>query len=246
MSGARTGIAPRAVFMHGWGLDRHTWNDWIAWQKQAGPVAEPFDAFVYDGRAEPAICRPDRGYFTGRPEPVPGDAVPALAVCHSFGLHLLPEAMIKSLEHLVIVSGFFHFHPAGEPYRRRSQHVVRRMKAAGGRDPDELIQRFHRNGLYPEQQDRPAPQTVRSPKRLLQDLDQLDCCERQPESLRRVGRILILHGDQDAIVPVNKGRELHQALPNSEMRIARGAGHFLPMTRAGWCVQAVNEWMQTQ
>lgn len=37
--------------------------------------------------------------------------------------------------------------------------------------------------------------------------------------------VLVLHGDEDALVPVEGGRELHQILPHSEYVEFKGAGH---------------------
>jgi len=37
---------------------------------------------------------------------------------------------------------------------------------------------------------------------------------------------LVIHGDEDAVVPVDRGRELHAAIPGSRLEILPGAGHL--------------------
>lgn len=38
--------------------------------------------------------------------------------------------------------------------------------------------------------------------------------------------VLILHGDQDIVVPVERGFELHDAIPNSKIKVLEGCGHL--------------------
>ena len=45
--------------------------------------------------------------------------------------------------------------------------------------------------------------------------------------------VLVLHGDEDALVDVKYGRELHEIVPNSEMVIYPGAGHNFLVASGG-------------
>ena len=45
---------------------------------------------------------------------------------------------------------------------------------------------------------------------------------------------LVIHGDDDPLMPLAAGRELAETLPNAELVIVKGLGHDLPMMNAHW------------
>lgn len=47
------------------------------------------------------------------------------------------------------------------------------------------------------------------------------------ESCKYSGKVLIIHGDKDAIVPVSYGESYHKEFPDSQLRIIEGEGHFM-------------------
>ncbi|GAA5966462.1 hypothetical protein JCM21900_003481 [Sporobolomyces salmonicolor] len=59
-------------------------------------------------------------------------------------------------------------------------------------------------------------------------------------SLPPTSKIAIIHGDQDALIDVRRGEELHRDLPGSELRIVRGGGHALPSQ----IKDEYNEWIR--
>jgi pimeloyl-ACP methyl ester carboxylesterase len=54
-------------------------------------------------------------------------------------------------------------------------------------------------------------------------------------------RVIVLHGDRDALLPPERGRHLAVGLPKAELRIVEGAGHALPLTHGEVVVKAVRE-----
>jgi pimeloyl-ACP methyl ester carboxylesterase len=52
-----------------------------------------------------------------------------------------------------------------------------------------------------------------------------------PELPRVTQPTLVLHGERDQIVPLAKGRELSEALPDAKLQVLAGAGHVPTLTR---------------
>jgi pimeloyl-ACP methyl ester carboxylesterase len=52
------------------------------------------------------------------------------------------------------------------------------------------------------------------------------------EALSKLGKpVVVLWGDRDPFLPIEEGRRAAAAIPGAELRIAEGAGHFLPAER---------------
>ena len=45
---------------------------------------------------------------------------------------------------------------------------------------------------------------------------------------------LIIHGDDDPLVPLAGGKATAEAIPNAEMKIIKGMGHAVPNLQAYW------------
>lgn len=55
--------------------------------------------------------------------------------------------------------------------------------------------------------------------------------------------VLVIHGREDAIIPVEAGRALHELLPNSSIKIIDG-GHGLPWQAPGTVAEIMKEFIQ--
>ncbi|GAA5908557.1 alpha/beta fold hydrolase [Sporobolomyces salmoneus] len=60
------------------------------------------------------------------------------------------------------------------------------------------------------------------------------------KSLPATSRIAIIHGDQDNLINVSRGKELHRDLPGSTLKIVEGGGHALPSQ----ITKEYNEWIK--
>jgi len=45
---------------------------------------------------------------------------------------------------------------------------------------------------------------------------------------------LIIHGDDDALVPLSGGKATAESIPDSELKIIKGMGHAMPGPNAWW------------
>jgi pimeloyl-ACP methyl ester carboxylesterase len=57
-------------------------------------------------------------------------------------------------------------------------------------------------------------------------------------------RVLVLHGDGDAVVPVGRAPELQRAIPGSRLGILAGAGHLFFIEQAGRTAELVASFLR--
>ena len=55
---------------------------------------------------------------------------------------------------------------------------------------------------------------------------------------------LIIHGEQDKIVPLERAKELAAAIPNAELLVLEGAGHVPTLTRPGQVADAIASFLR--
>lgn len=205
------------LLQHGWGWDAAGWAAFAA----AAPPGM-------------VTCSADRGYFGAPCHP---EVQPQLVVAHSLGLHLLEPRWLVQTRLLVVLAGFAAFHPEGEA-GRRSQRVVGRMRQGLERDLPGLLAAFRAQCFAPETGHYPL-EAAADAALLAADLERLDTQPLDLAGLWAVPRVLIVHGEQDQIVPVERGRDLERRLPQSRLVPMAGAGHALPLTRAAACWVAI-------
>lgn len=205
------------LLQHGWGWDAGIWAALEATAPQ-----------------EVVTLAADQGYF-GRPFSPGGE--PRVLVAHSFGLHLLPPRWMAGAQVVVVVGGFGAFHAEGEP-GRVSRRVVGRMRQRLDREPTALLEEFRARCLAPETGAPPLPASANL-QLLAADLRRLDTQTLDLAPLAAVPRVLLLHGEGDQIVPVERAQDLERRLPNSRLELLAGAGHALPLTRPAACWAAI-------
>lgn len=200
---------------HGWGFDATCWQDWQTQLTQQGYIWKSFD----------------RGYFGHpvQPEFSPSAHTKVLFV-HSYGLHLCPIAQFQQADRLVIFSSFLNFHPESPSLRKRSQQRVQQMIEQFAIDPWLVLQNFWQKcgwSGYPLCRN---SDFELNPDLLLQDLRQLNLAEFDRNHLAKMPQVIVLHGEKDRIVAVERGR----ALQGQYFEIA-AAGHALPLTHRELC-----------
>lgn len=63
-------------------------------------------------------------------------------------------------------------------------------------------------------------------KFLIKSLDYLSSTELNPESLKKIKKITILHAEHDQIAPIEEAYQIKNALPHAEFITIKGAGHI--------------------
>jgi fermentation-respiration switch protein FrsA (DUF1100 family) len=105
--------------------------------------------------------------------------------------------------------------------------------------PEKVLNKFYQNCYAP--QPFPGREIEKiNHQLLLEDLRELQNSEIDSQQLKKVGKICILHGADDHIVPKKKGREIYTQL-NENLRYfeIKEAGHALPYTHHQQCLDFI-------
>ena len=208
------------ITFHGWGFSPGIWSEWE--QILAGTVGV-------------SVQHADRGYFGKENIPSFRDANGSkILMVHSFGLHWCPQELIRSADHLIIISGFLSFHPETPREARKSKLVLRQMKSRFVDKPMEVLTKFYENVYTPAQADIQTP-GVLNHDQLLEDLEWLGTANLWPDMLHKINGITIIHGEDDRIVSNSKARELFAMLRGSQYFEIKHAGHGVAFTHTEEC-----------
>ena len=197
-------------FYHGWGFNADLWKNWVR-------MASFSRYHLFD-----------RGY-TGNPhgpENFRDDSEIRIVISHSFGLHFIPEDVIRQASLVVIIGGFEQFHPEDD---RISRKKLGRMINRFNEMPLTVMTDFYTNCMYPEKR------IVGSPGKLELDLLGEDLMHLNESKLLtldalRDKSVLLLHGRDDIVVPPVQSVALHSLLPGSRLIEIARAGHMIPLT----------------
>lgn len=210
----------RFILQHGWGFSDTCWQGWL-------PLL-------------PAPCSlGNRGYWgTPRPLDNPGPGSDLVLVCHSLGLHLLPRELLTSAALLVVIGGFAHFHGNDAAAGRFSRRHIQRMLSRLERDPAGLIRDLYRDCDCPEW---PMDERQINTELLTRDLILLDQSRLTEAECQDLPPTLLLHGRKDRIVRPERAEELAALIRGSQLTIIDNAGHGLPFTHPGLCLDLIGD-----
>jgi pimeloyl-[acyl-carrier protein] methyl ester esterase len=223
----------QALAMHGWGGDSRAWEPWRVSAQRRGWCWQSGE----------------RGYGTLPPQSPAwalGEGRRALIV-HSFGLHLLPAAVLERSEAVVLLASFGRFVPegaAGRPWRVALRGMAARLEAGDG---EAMLQDFLREAAAPDPAALLPPGPGQGPlpaaavERLHQDLGRLEGTTGLPPGFPSTARVLIVEAGSDRIVAPMARLQLRQALPAAELWPIEAAGHSL--LRAN-LVEPVLDWLE--
>lgn len=213
----------RFITFHGWGFDNSFWKAW----------AKKLSAYG-------SFLNYDRGYFNEPNEIKTGvGSESTVIIIHSFGLHFVDVELLNQADLLVITGGFLHFHPYAPKYRKRSRLILNQMIDAFENKPEQVLNKFYQNCFAPDDVSFENSDDLNH-RRLLDDLKLLHQSELDVKRLKKAGKICILHGAGDHIVPNNKGRELYAQLgAKAKYFEMKNAGHALPYLYPQQCLEFV-------
>lgn len=208
------------ILQHGWGFTSNMWDIWKKFVPEQVKL-HPLDR----GYFKQALITDEFSQFT----------YDKVLVVHSFGLHLAPERLMSQADFICIISGFKQFD---------KKNSLQLMKKRLQTEPKDVLSSFYKKNLDKITYPIPIPASIDS--QLL--YDDLKCLETSDLdiSIIREKKILILHGANDAIVPLQKGEELHKLLPNSKMIVVEGGEHGLPISHASECCKMIEDWVESE
>lgn len=164
-----------------------------------------------------------------------------IVVAHSFGLHLLSDALLRDTDMLVCIGSFMRFAPTDDRLARRT---LQRMQSRFHETPRDVLADFHQKCFDTPGLRLLSPALMKDEvdwniDLLAQDLKQLEASKLNDSSLVRIPHILLLHGLNDIIVPPSRAYELQRYLPHSRLILHNSANHALPFLQMDWCLQQI-------
>lgn len=227
--------AVQLLMVSGWATDRPVWCDVTA---------------AFDATAE--ICHLDwQDALDGDwPEPwqEPDADTKRVGIGWSLGGLLLLEAALDDrvkLDHLILISATAKM-CAEADYPGADLRAIRAMRLRLKREPEALLTDFFGQCLQPQADTAlipPLVQTALAMDRLHLDrgLEALAKRDLRGRLQRLEIPVTVIHGEGDAIVPVENGRYLADALPNARWHALAEHNHFLPMCAQQTLITIIRE-----
>jgi pimeloyl-ACP methyl ester carboxylesterase len=214
------------VLAHGWGFDRHVWDD-VRTRLAPSHRVETID-FGFSGAIPPARAE---GSALG----VPSLAEPVIAVGHSLGAcWWLTQAPIP-WRRLLTINGFPRFTEAADYAPAVAPRVLARMRKTFALNPAEVLNEFRTFCGAP-----PAPDAFDA-ARLADGLDWLAQWDGRARLAERAADVWALAGSNDPIVPATMSRAALACLPTDHLAFADVAGHVLPLAAPDLCANWIEK-----
>lgn len=224
------------VLLHGWGASGRLWRGVEA----AAAACDPAAAVL-----TPEIPGWEAGWLAEYLSELP--LKESVLVGWSLGGMLLLEALAQlrgpapGATVLVAVPPVFcrrPDHPWGQPAA-----MLRAMRRALGNDSRQVLNDFALACLAPGEAAfreeaaagfdyQAAPAFLAQGLDYLRDKDLRGLLPLDPKTSKLGGRVIIIQGEQDRIVPPAQGRDLQERLPGSELHLLAAAGHIPFLTQA--------------
>ena len=219
--------------MHGWCGDPSNWDPWHPhWQTRGWQWS-----CANQGYGPSPIQQPHW------PE---GEGLKVL-IAHSLGPHLVPAAVLRQAQAVVLLTSFGRFVPEGREGRRLEVALQGMAEQLAGPDPQAMLQAFLERVCAPEAVERlqhtPANQPLSAPalERLRRDLALLTGTSGLPAGFPEDARVLLVQAGRDQIVAPAARHSLEEALPQADVLTLATAGHALLGTPV---ITLVNAWLE--
>ena len=207
--------------MHGWAGHAGTWSHWRQHFEAGGSIWTSANR-GYGGEAPVSPA-----WSTGPERKV--------LIAHSLGPHLLPASVLEQAHAVVLLGSFSTFVPKGRTGRAVAA-ALQGMQAALGTDQElTMLDRFLDKAASPHPRSALPPSpllqglTVLGRRRLQQDLELLTRCRTLPTGWPDAVPVLLVQGEQDAVVHAAAAQQLIDDLEHQPLTLHREAawGHAL-------------------
>ena len=207
----------QVIAMHGWSGDCTSWAPWERHFSHRGWLWQSGER----GYGNRRVCEP-RWAEPASDETSPSSLLPKpprrVVIGHSLGPHLLSAAVLRQATDVVLLASFGRFVPEGPEGRAVRTGLKGMRKAIGGAEEAMMLRTFLKRAAQPAGLTAlpPGPEqqglSERGREFLKADLDRLIETTGLPSGLPRTARVLVVEGEEDAIVAPAASREHLQAL----------------------------------
>ncbi len=198
--------------------------------------------------AGPARVRGISPWASGLLDRIPASAPHVTVIGWSLGAMIALEAAMAGAGRawrLVLIAGTARFVAVGEGSPGVPERNLRAMMAGLARNREGAIQRFRDDCCRPAALDDALRARVESLSRgwsgeeLRAGLEYLMNADLRPGLAEMSAPALVIHGTEDAVIPLAAGEALARALPRAELSTMPGAGHALPILHPDRVADAV-------
>lgn len=159
------------------------------------------------------------------------------------GLQALKCTEDKRIKAIVLISSFSNFCSGVNGDKRlkklRTLQLNSMIKQCGS-SPAELISNFFQNVYSPAKAPELCYEFYNS-EELAKGLEEL---KSEADTSKVTAPCLILHGEDDQIVPVDFAKDLKQVLKNTELKTFETCGHALPMLHSAEIIEEIKVFIQ--
>ncbi len=234
------------IAMHGWYSDSSYWDNLGRYFKSNGWIWQnPERGYGYIESSEPSWDLNDKE-CTNQQEK-------KLIICHSLGLHLIPNPIIDKASHIILINSFSRFIPFGRERRAITIALEGMKKQIGSNTESKMLLKFAKKAnkfnvnKVPNTSNFNSGISIEGRGKLRKDLDLLINTSKLPSGFNKEAKVLVVNGESDAIVSDNTKFLLMEELKNHLDKdpvnwILKGEGHFIELTQL---INNVMNWLES-
>ena len=231
------------IAMHGWAGDSHQWSNW----------EKIFNSYDWEWQTY------ERGYKEIIPHAPKWNndsnhlEIKRVAICHSFGSHLMDAKVLCLATHVVLINSFSRFVPTGKENRPIKLALKRMMNAINTPNEASMLKKFHIKAFKPNQIEVDSYESSLlqisdlGRLKLKNDLKLLMNSDALPNGLKSSTKVLLINSEQDHILAnqtkANLAEDLIKHLDAAPKIITlQDEGHFITKIKN---ITKVKQWLES-
>ena len=230
------------IAMHGWAGDSFQWSNWEKIFKSYDWVWQTYERGYKKISPHAPKWNHDSNHL----------GLKRVAICHSFGSHLIDTKVLYFATHVVLINSFSRFAPKGKENRSIKMALDSMMKTINTPNETSMLKKFYIKAYEPNQIDLESSESYSldlsdsGRLRLKNDLKLLMNSNSLPSGLKSSTKVLIVNSEQDHIV-ANQTKEklaedLKKHLKNAPKTInLQDEGHFITKIKN---ITKIKQWIE--
>ncbi len=234
----------QVITMHGWFSDSKYWQQWEEYFQSKGWAWQ----------------NTERGYgFIDVSQPTWQEKIKnvnqskKVVICHSLGIHLLPNSIIKKASHFVFINSFSRFVPLGNESRAVKKALYGMKKHFEEKTENSMLAKFalkaKKTNADISSINMPIQEqiSVQGRKKLQNDLDLLINTRELPSKLNKLAQVLVINSDHDAIIShITRAHFLNELksyfIKEPSHWLIEGEGHFIYLPNL---IKNISSWLDS-
>ncbi len=203
----------QVIAIHGWYSDSNYWSSWKKQFQFNGWVWYNFErGYGYIEPSEPVWKLSKEKCFDQNNR--------KLVICHSLGLHLVPNLILKQASHIILLNSFSRFIPHGRESRSVKKALEGMQNQIGKSTENQMLFKFAKKANKPFTKEESLTKKFKSGlsidgrEKLKTDLDLLMKTSKLPSGFNKRAKVLLINGEKDEILCMSNKSQLLEELNN--------------------------------